>query len=310
MNAYLIISESFRLIDEQINQIIKDDKNIIKFDMQNVSIEDLINEAAYISLLDEPKFIIAKNSKFFGNNKIKEEDGNLLVNYLNNPNKNSTIIFTFSGKLDERKKITKLIKEKYQVMEIPKLSEFDMNKKVSSLLKNSGFNPDFEGVRYITKSCLVNYDLIYNEIEKLKLAYPEKKDLSLIDIQKLVFPSIEDNVFRLINAIVSKNTNLMFKYFNDLKILKEEPIAVITLLAREYRNMYLIKTQGKSVSQAELLKTLNIQRWQYEKQEKCAYEYSIKELKEKLQTLFKLDLDIKTGKIDKYLGFELFLLNI
>ncbi len=310
MNAYLIVSESFRLIDEQIEKIVKNNPNIIKFDMQEESIEDLINEAAYISLLNDPKFIIAKNANFFGSSKIKEEDSNKLLSYLNNPNPQSTIIFTLNTKLDERKKITKLMKEKYQIIEIAKLNEYDMNKKVSNLLKENGYKVDFETVRYITKSCLVNYDLIYNEIEKIKLCYLNQKDLTFEDIKAIVSPSIEDNVFKFINAIVEKNTRLMFKYFKDLKILKEEPIAFISLLAREYRNMYLIKTQKKNKSQSELMKLLNIQKWQYDKHEKYAYEYSEKELKEKLRALLKLDTDIKTGKIDKYLGFELFLLNI
>ncbi len=309
MNNYLIVSESFRLIADELEQIIGKNTNIIKYDMQNVTIFDLINEAAYMSLLDEPKFIIATNANFFGNIKLKEEESEYLINYLVNPNKNTTIIFTTNKKLDERKKITKFMRNQYKVIDIPKLNEFDMNKKVSNIFKKNNYNIEFDAVRYITSSCLNNYDLIYNEIAKIKLCYTEKKDLTLEDIKKLVFPSIEDNVFKLINAIVTKDHKLARKYFNDLKILKEEPIAFIALLAREYRNMYLIKTLGRTKSKEDLLKIMNIQNWQYEKHEKNAYQYDEQELKEKLKELYDLDCQIKMGKIDKYFGFELFLLN-
>ena len=308
MHNYLITSESFRLIEEYILKIVKNNQNIIKYDMNEASIEDLLNEASYISLIDEPKFLIAKNAMFFANTKLKEEDNNYLLNYLNNPNLNTTIIFTISSKIDERKKITKLMKEKYEVIEIPKLNEYEMKKKVSEILKKDGYQIDYDASNYLVTNSLNNYDIIYNEIEKIKLCYPKAQKLTLENIQKIASSLIEDNVFKLINAIVSKNSKQSFKIFNDLKLLKEEPIAFISLLAKEYRNMYLIKT-NKTYTESELLQILNIQKWQYDKYAKNAYSYTPLELKNKLKELYELDLKIKKGKIDKYLGFELFLLN-
>lgn len=307
MQAYLICSESFRLIEEEVNKIIKNNHNVISYDMNEATIEDLLNEAAYISLLDEKKYLIAKNAHFFGSEKLKEEDSERLISYLNNPNDQTILIFTTTTKLDVRKKITKLLKDKYEVIEIPKLKEYELNNKIMSIFKKDGYQIDFEAIKYISESCLLNYDLIYNEIAKIKLYYNDEKNIKLNDLKKLVSPSIEDNIFKLINAIMEKNYAKSLKLFNDLKILKEEPIAFISLLAKEYRNTYLIKTTNDKTSLTELLK---IQNWQYEKYERYAYSYDTLELKNKLQELYNLDLDIKTGKIDKYLGFELFLLNI
>ena len=39
-------------------------------------------------------------------------------------------------------------------------------------------------------------------------------------------------------------------------------------------------------------------------------DYSIEELKDNLEKLSKLDLDIVSGKVDKEFGFEMYLLNI
>ena len=200
------------------------------------------------------------------------------------------------------------MKEKYEVIEIPKLNEYEMKKKVSEILKKDGYQIDYDASNYLVTNSLNNYDIIYNEIEKIKLCYPKAQKLTLENIQKIASSLIEDNVFKLINAIVSKNSKQSFKIFNDLKLLKEEPIAFISLLAKEYRNMYLIKT-NKIYSDVELLQILNIQKWQYDKYAKNAYSYTPLELKNKLKELYELDLKIKKGKIDKYLGFELFLLN-
>ena len=61
MNAVLISSESRMLIKEQIDEIISSSQNIINYDLDNCSIEDIINEASYINLIEEQKYIIVNN---------------------------------------------------------------------------------------------------------------------------------------------------------------------------------------------------------------------------------------------------------
>ena len=82
MNLYLINIESYHLIEKEIKKIVKD--NIfISYNMANASIKELIDEANYLSLDGNKKYIIASNSNFFGSDKISDEESNLLSNYLN-----------------------------------------------------------------------------------------------------------------------------------------------------------------------------------------------------------------------------------
>ena len=199
------------------------------------------------------------------------------------------------------------MRNNYKVIEIPKLKEYDLSKKIGAIMKKNGYSIDYDSIQYLIRNSLGNYDIIYSELEKLQICFLDTKKINLSDLKNIVSRNIEDNVFKLVNAIIEKNAKAMFSIYEDLKLLKEEPIAIISLLAREYRNMYLIKTNNRN--NGELQKLLNIQSWQYEKYQKQSYEYSITELKEKLIQLYNLDLKIKSGKIDKYLGLELFMLN-
>ena len=74
MNAVLISSESRMLIKEQIDEIISSSQNIINYDLDNCSIEDIINEASYINLIEEQKYIIVKNCNIFSSAKMKKEE--------------------------------------------------------------------------------------------------------------------------------------------------------------------------------------------------------------------------------------------
>ncbi len=86
MKVYLINGESYLLINEKVNEIVKENKNISIFDSSVNSIEEAIIEAGYFSMFDEEKFIIVKNANFFGSKKLKDSENELLINYLDHPN--------------------------------------------------------------------------------------------------------------------------------------------------------------------------------------------------------------------------------
>ncbi len=306
MQNYLISSDSFRLIEEQISTIVSDSKNIVTYNLDQNDLQEVIQEASYISFLPDIKYIIVKNADIFSSKKAKENDLVLLENYLENPNLQVVLIFITNNKVDERKKITKLMKQKYKYINIAPLKEYDLNQKVYQIFKNDGYKIDFESVKYITKANLGNYDLIYNEIEKIKTFYAQDKQILLKDIKKLAASSLEDNIFKFINAVIKKD-NIMFSYLNKVKLLKQEPVMIISLLAREYRNMYIVKNNQNI---KEVCSVLKLQSWQYDTYLKNSYNYSLEELKNLLNQLYELDLKIKKGDIDKYLGLELFLLSL
>lgn len=104
---YLIYGESFRLIEEEIQKIIKNETNSVTIDLMDSNIEDVLTEATYVSMFEESKFIIVKNALLFTSNKEKEEDVQKLLNYMENPVPSTTIIFTTYEKIDNRKKVTK-----------------------------------------------------------------------------------------------------------------------------------------------------------------------------------------------------------
>ena len=104
MKIVLINGESILLINEKINSIIKENKNITSFDMINSSIDDILLEAGYFSMFDEEKYIIIRNANFFSSDKISEKELASLMNYLENPNPLTNLIFVCHEKIDFRKK--------------------------------------------------------------------------------------------------------------------------------------------------------------------------------------------------------------
>jgi len=86
-----------------------------------------------------------------------------------------------------------------------------------------------------------NLPLLSSEIEKIKIYKNNDKTITKDDINNLTCKSLEENNFKLIDAIISKNKNLAFELYNDRIKLNEEPIAIIIALANQIRIMYQVK---------------------------------------------------------------------
>lgn len=311
MNIYLIAGESFRLVEEEINKIVKNSNNILTMDLITNSIQEVITEATYVSMFNEQKYIIVKNASFFSTEKGKESDIELLLKYLENPVSLTTIIFVTYSKIDSRKKITKIIDSKYKIINIGNLNRNDLIIKIRDYINQEKYKASTEVINYIIDCCYANYDLIITELNKIFLYYNKPGMIELEDVKNIVSRSLVDNNFKFVEAVINKNLILASKILDDLYILKVDPINLLMLLAREYRLMYSVYYMySEGHSKNDIKKEFNIQDWQLDKLLRNASSYSMDTLLLNIKSIAEYDYLIKSGQMDKFMALKLFLLNI
>lgn len=300
---YLLVSNSYHILDEEIKKIVKDEKYEV-IDYLKTTLEDIVMEASYSDLFSNKKILVIKNATFFST-KI---DTTALDKYLLNINPNTILIFTCSN-IDERLKIVKTFKDSYNYKINNILYQKDIVNKLIEIAKKNDYNLSIESAIYISKSSLDNYDIAYNNLEKIFLYYNKPCKINESDVINLVSVSLEENNFKFIESVINNDTENAFKILNDLKIKKIEPLSLFNLLAREYRLMLILKEEYQKKSRSYIMKLLNIRDWQLEKLLKQASRYNKEYLEDKLIEICEYDYQIKSGKIDKFLALELFILN-
>ena len=311
MKIVLINGESILLINEAVSNIVKENKNVTSFDMNGCEIEDILLEAGYFSMFEEEKIIIVRNANFFGSGKLSEKDLNTLLKYLENPNDLTSIIFICNEKIDARKKITKLMKEKYEIITIPNLRYYEIENRIEKYFLKENYKIDKDTVKYIVASSLNNYDLAMSECEKIILYYNEPSYIKRKDVENIVSKSINANNFLFVDALIEGDLEKSLNLLSDIKTMKIEPTILISLIARDIRIMLNVKKLlEQNKREYEILSELNLMDWQLEKYLKKAFPYKIKELEEWLVKLTNIDLKIKSGKLDKYYALELLILDI
>ena len=304
--VYLLYGINEFAIQKEIEKITKDfDKmNISKYDLAEDDIKDVINDAETFSMFADKKVVIAENATIFTSSG--SGDLETLENYLAHINTSTILIFTINEeKIDERKKITKKIKKDY------KLISFNQNETPNSLVKSllNGYNIASSNINLLIDRVGTNSLILENEVNKIKL-YKDDKTITKEDILNLTTKRPEIDIFKLIDDIVMKNKDEALEIYNEMLKVNEEPLKIVILLASQFRLMYQAKELAKKgYSEKNISELLKVHPYRVKLALQKGKKYKDETLLNYLNTLADIDIAIKTGKTDKNLALELFLLN-
>ena len=309
MNIYLISNESYRLINKEIKKIVKDN-NYETFNLNKSSIKGILEEASYFSLDNNKKYLVVTNADIFCSEKTDDNTADSLIKYFNNPNENTVVIFTTQKPIDSRKKIVKELKNKYKVINTPKMDKKAINSLLTNYIKENEFSADWETVNYIVNNSYNNLDIMFNEVDKIMLYYNFPCRIKYQDVIKIVGAELDSNNFHFVDAVVTKHLDVALRTLDSLKVYKVDATVLTVLLAREYRLMYYVKKmyQNKN-SLSNICTLLNLADWQVNKLYNNGIHYSESELLKNLVDLCNIDMNIKKGLWDKDTALYGFLLD-
>lgn len=316
MNSiYVFYGEEDFLINKAILDIVNKntDHQLIKFDLKDTNISQLLEDASMMSLFEDKKIIIGYNASFLTGETTKDNlNHNIdqLSRYIDNPNPNVIIILTVvSDKLDKRKTIVKKIIEKTKVKSFDKLKEPEMVSFVRDIFKENNYIVSTKAINDLVSISGSNLFLLNNECKKLMLYKLDEQKIDDNDIVQMVERYDFDNVFALTDAVIKKDIDKSLLLYQELVKRGEEPIKIIVLLANQFRLIFQAKgLHAKGLTNEQIASNLGVHPYRV----KLANEVQMnsKELLRYIGLLADLDESIKMGKQNKNIGLELFLLKL
>ncbi len=303
---YLLYGTEKYQIEKEIKKISKkfDKLNITNYNLEEDTISSIIDDCKTISLFSDEKLIIVDNANVFTPASKQSES---LEEYLKNPNESTTLIFIVNKeKIDSRKKITKLIKEKGEI------KEYNQTLNINTLIKKElkDYNTPPNVINLLEERVGNNPQIILNEIEKIKIYKDKDKNITEEDIINLTHKKIDIDIFKLIDNIVKNDKNKALETYYEMLKTNEEPLKIIIMLANQFRIMYQSKNLiKKGLTEKDIANTLKIHPYRVKLALQNSRTYSPKLLLKFINELAQMDINIKTGKISKNLALELFILN-
>lgn len=292
--------------------ILEENMNIITYWCHETPMSDIIEDALTPPFLSEYKMIVVKNPMFFTTQKqkeTKEEDIKMLMDYLKKDNPTTIFVIYHDQKnFDERKKIVKELRKTVHFIEVDKMDYHQLYKATHKAILARQCTIDDDALELFLSRMPHNLLEISQEVNKICL-YTKHITKETIDV--MVSKKLEENVFELTKAILNKQTAKSIQIYKDLKMNNEEPIKLIVLIANSLRLLYQVKLlDRKGYNDQEIAKMLSLNPYRLKYVRQDGKDFEIQELLEKIDELSQLDVDIKTGKIDRFKGLELFLIKI
>ncbi len=317
--VYLLVGEESYFIDETIKRIKEamgpeDELEISTFDLDEVPVDAVMDEADTIPFFSAQKLIIAKNASFLkatekGKEKI-DHDVKRLETWLSNPSDFSVTVFIAPyEKLDERKKVTKMMKEHALLVEAETPKEQDLAVWIQSNVKAQGNSITQDAIELLVTMVGANMLQLQMEIDKLTLYLGEGGEITVSLVEDLVAKTLEQDAFKMLNAYLANDSVSALSIYHDLLRQKQEPIMLVGLLASNVRTMsnvfYLLK---KGYHPQQIAKNLKIHPYRVKLMTEQRNRPSEESLLRALYQLAEVDLQLKStgGNRERYL--ELFLL--
>lgn len=316
-NVYLIHGSDRFIIKTKLDQIVKkfnvDEFNITTYDAEEQNIADAIDDASTIPFMSDLKIIIIKSAYFVSTEKPKKEikhDLDALSRYISNPFETSILIISAPyPKLDERKAITKMLKKHADVIKCEPMKVEDLRDWIKRQLGNKNKRIDRDALEEFISRVEHNTEVAVSEMKKL-LSYTEDIDhVDLGIIKRVITKSIEDNVYEISNAILSGKRSKAIEAYVDLVGYGEDPLSILSMLVNKYREILQVKLlQGQGRNKDSIAEYYNVSSGRAYYMVKNAGSVNVDVVTKHLKRLEEVDINIKTGKMDKKIALELFIL--
>lgn len=314
---YLLEGENQLQAEETIAALIKDSGvdeafSCVKYSGDEVALEVVIEDCQTEPFFDERKVVVLNHPVFLTADKGSlEQDLEGFLHYIQNPNERTTLIINAVGyRLDNRNTILKELRKVAKVLTFDAFDESVARIFVQSLIEKKGKKIERDALEELISRTACDAQRLKQELEKLDFYLDEEETITRELVQMIVSEPLETNIFKLTNAIIEGKSLEAIKTYHQLKQLNEEPIVFSAILAKNFHYMHVIKTYQKiGYSEYQLRPLLKLHPYQLKKLYQIARQTDERLIQDQIEHLAEYDRHVKQGKIDKYLGFELFLLS-
>lgn len=309
MVSYFLSTDDYSVGVKKIEEIKKGIKGSFDeayYDLDEDSVYDIINELTTVSLFDEPKVLIVKSAELFkdaSENALKE-----LMQALADYNSTNVLIgITTEGyDFNDSKGVFNTLKKYASFIDI-KVKNVPIDEYAKNKFSEEGYEIPDDVLSLLISYC-DNLTLVDSSIEILKCYKNDNKKITKEDVLKMIPKPLEDKGYELTNAVLKGDKKRIFEIYNDFKTINAAS-NLIPMLLNKFQQLYNVYNLSKAgVSQEEIANLFQVKPNVAYYMIKDAKTKSIADIKNNIDLLTKLDMDIKSGKIDYELGIQFYFL--
>lgn len=282
--------------------------NVVFLDAQKDA-SKVWNEISSSPFLAERKLIVVQNIFLSKDTDVIES---LVESVKNNKLPATNVIVFWQGEPMSKTKavqeLHKLLAKEKWAKEFAPLVGAAMANWIKTEVASRGGTISSASLNYLVQN--IGKDTWYaNSLIDQLVAYANKKEISIADVQLFLEEKTDDNIFNMVDAIVAGNKKLAFKLLEEQRRLGEDEVYIFSMILRQFRILISMRdlfNRQETISSDSMAKMLSLHPFVAKKSLPLIKKYPLEKLKDIYRELLEIDIKTKTGLADQSWLIDLF----
>lgn len=276
-----------------------DAMNISSFEGKGADLDEVIRLADTMPFFAEKRLIIIEDSGLFGS------AADVLVNYL--PSMPDTTVLLFvESEVDKRGRLFKKVKELGYAAEMTRQDASQLARWAGGILAKEGKKITARTMDVFLSMTGDDMEHIRTELEKLISYTMGREVITEEDVRAVCTVQVTNRIFEMVSAIVNRDTRKAMDLYEDLLTLKEPPMRILFLIARQFNQILQVKEMAaKGLDKGAIASRLKMQPFLVGKTMPQARRFSREQILSYVNGCVEAEEAVKSGRLKDRLAVEL-----
>lgn len=276
-----------------------DTMNLHIYEDTDISVRGIIDLAETMPFFAEHRIIVLKDSGLF------KKGGEELAEYI--PGMPETTIMIFTEKeVDKRSRLFKTVKDQGRAVEFPAQDENTLQKWILGILKKEGKKITQQTLLLFLEKTGTDMENISSEIEKLVCYTMGREVITSEDVLEVCTTRVTSRIFDMVGAVAEKKQEKALELYYDLLTLKEPPMRILYLIARQFNMLLQVKElKQKGADNRQIGEKVGLPPFIAGKYVSQAAGFGQEELKRAIEECVTAEEAVKTGRINDVMSVEI-----
>ncbi len=269
-----------------------------RFWLDEAGLEAALLDLQSLSLFGDKALTVLEQATSLSSDSKTKIDLSALEAYLAQPAADRTLVIIVPAeKMDERRKVAKLLK-KYPVVNCNTPADAAAVQLLEQMARDLALRPEpgafaevWRRSRSITAAA--------NELVKLKSYIEEQGIMTVADVQELITPAPEDNVFAWIDGVMHGRLQQAVGAVADLEHAGYDTFSLFALLQRQLRLLWYAKVgSSRGMSPPDIAKTAGAHPYAVKVALGQVRSLSLQQIERLIVTVADAEFEVKSGRMD------------
>ncbi len=282
-----------------------DTMNCSVYSGKDINASEVVDLAGTMPFFAERRVIIIENSGWL-------KSGNDQFLALVKAIPDTTYLILVEEETDKRSKLYKAVTANGYAALCEMQDEATLRKWVMGLLKkeNKLITPD--ALTLLLDKTGTSMENIRREVEKLVCYKYYDEGITASDVEELCIVQIQNQIFDMVEAVAQKKQKQALKLYYNLLALKEAPMKILALIARQFNMLLQVKEmKTKGYHESDIAKQTGLNPYYLKKKYiPQAAQFRQAQLETALKACVEAEEAVKTGRMPDLLSVELIIVSL